>query len=270
MTHHAMRWIRCATVLAVILMVTACTTSPTGRQQLTLMSDGQLDQMGQEAFSQYQQDLPPAGQAEQRFAQCIAQALVNQLPASERDKNWQIRVFESEQANAFALPGGYMGINTGLLQLAPDQDQIASVIGHEIGHVLARHANERVSTQTSTQLALSVLSSVSGMQGPGGEQLMGALGLGAQYGILLPFSRRHESEADIIGLRLMADAGFDPRASITLWESMSAQGGANPPAWMSTHPSHGQRIQGLQTEMPNAMARFEQAQQAGRQPNCRL
>ena len=263
-----MRWIRCAAVATLALTLTACTTSPTGRQQLTLMSDEQLNQMGQEAFAQYQQDLPPAGQAQQRYAQCVAEAIVAVLPERERNQEWQIRVFEAEQANAFALPGGYMGVNTGLLDIAANQDQLASVIGHEIGHVLARHANERVSTQTSTQLALSVLSSAAGLEGPGGEQLMGALGLGAQYGILLPFSRRHESEADVIGLRLMADAGFDPRASIALWENMSAQGGARPPEWMSTHPSHSGRMQGLQAEMDNALARYEQARQAGRQPNC--
>lgn len=268
MMYRPMRWIRSAVVAALAVTITACATSPTGRQQLTLMSDDQLNTMGREAFDQYQQDLPPAGQAQQRYAQCIAEAIVAVLPERERDQNWQIRVFESEQANAFALPGGYMGINTGLLQIAPDQDQVAAVIGHEIGHVLARHANERVSTQTSTQLALSVLSSAAGLQGPGGDQLMGALGLGAQYGILLPFSRRHESEADVIGLRLMADAGFDPRASLELWDNMSAQGGARPPEWMSTHPSHGQRIQGLQAEMDSALARYEQARQAGRQPNC--
>ncbi|MGQ4879182.1 M48 family metallopeptidase [Billgrantia sp. LNSP4103-1] len=263
-----MRWIRCAAVATLALTLSACTTSPTGRQQLTLMSDDQLNQMGQQAFEQYQQDLPPAGQAQQRYAECVASAIVEVLPEQERDKNWQIRVFESEQANAFALPGGYMGVNTGLLDIATNQDQLASVIGHEIGHVLARHANERVSTQTSTQLALSVLSSAAGLEGPGGEQLMGALGLGAQYGILLPFSRRHESEADVVGLRLMADAGFDPRASIALWENMGGQGGSSPPEWMSTHPSHGQRIQGLQAEMDNALARYEQAREAGRQPNC--
>ncbi|MBA2779375.1 M48 family metallopeptidase [Billgrantia kenyensis] len=263
-----MRWIRLITVATLALTLTACATSPTGRQQLTLMSDAQLNEMGQEAFSQYQQDLPQAGQAYQRYAQCIAEALIEVLPERERDQDWQILVFESEQANAFALPGGYMGINTGLLRVAQNQDQVAAVVGHEIGHVLARHANERVSTQTSTQLALSVLGSAAGMQGPGGEQLMGALGLGAQYGILLPFSRRHETEADIIGVRLMADAGFDPRASLELWENMSAEGGARPPAWMSTHPSHGQRTQVLESEIPGALARYEEARGAGRQPNC--
>lgn len=263
-----MRWIRYVAVAALTLTIAACTTSPTGRQQLTLMSDAQLNQMGQEAFQQYQQDLPQAGQAHQRYAQCIANALITVLPERERNQDWQIRVFESEQANAFALPGGYMGINTGLLRVARNQDQVAAVVGHEIGHVLARHANERVSTQASTQMALSVLGSAAGLQGPGGDQLMGVLGLGAQYGILLPFSRRHETEADIIGIRLMADAGFDPRASLDLWDNMSAEAGGRPPAWMSTHPSHGQRTQVLQSEMPDALARYEQARQAGRQPNC--
>jgi predicted Zn-dependent protease len=263
-----MRWIRWFAVGALTLTLTACETSPTGRQQLTLMSEAQLNQMGREAFEQYQEDLPAADAASQRYAQCVADALIAVLPERERRQDWQIRVFDSERANAFALPGGYMGVNTGLLEIAENQDQLATVIGHEIGHVIANHANERVSTQMSTQLALSVLGSAAGMEGPAGQQLMGALGLGAQYGILLPFSRRHESEADVIGLQLMADAGFDPRQSLALWENMSANGG-QPPAWMSTHPSHGQRMQGLQAQMDGAMARYEQARQAGRQPDCR-
>ena len=264
-----MRWLPLLGVGVLSLTLTACATSPTGRQQLTLVSDAQLNEMGAQAFEQYQQDLPQADAASQRYAQCVADAIIGALPAEQqRAQDWQIRVFESEQANAFALPGGYMGVNTGLLRIAETQEQLAAVVGHEIGHVLARHANERVSTQTATQLGLSVLSSVSGMQGPGGQQMMGALGLGAQYGVLLPFSRRHESEADVIGLRLMADAGFDPRASVTLWQNMEAAGGARPPAWMSTHPSQGQRMAGLQANMPEAIERFERARQAGRTPNC--
>jgi len=201
--------------------------------------------------------------------QCVADALVRALPPEQRQaENWQIRVFRDDSANAFALPGGYMGVNTGLLEVARNQDQLAAVIGHEITHVLARHANERVSTQTATQLGLSVLSSAAGLEGAGGQQVMGALGMGAQYGILMPFSRRHESEADTLGLRLMADAGFDPRASLALWENMSAQGGARPPAWLSSHPSHDQRTQDLQARMNDALARYERARQAGRTPDC--
>lgn len=261
-----MGWTRYLGVGVLSLALTACATSPTGRQQFTLYSDEQLNQMGQQAFDQYQSDLPLAGGATQRYAQCVADALIAALPERERHQNWQIRVFDEPSVNAFALPGGYMGVHTGLLGVATDQHQLAAVVGHEIGHVLARHANERASTQSMTQLGLSVLQSSAGVES---EQLLGLMGAGAQYGILLPFSRRHESEADIIGLGLMADAGFDPRASLTLWENMRAASGGQPPAWLSTHPSHGQRMAGLQAEMGNALARYERARQAGRTPNCR-
>ncbi|EPC01937.1 hypothetical protein L861_20005 [Litchfieldella anticariensis FP35 = DSM 16096] len=263
-----MRWIPRLAVGVICITLAACSSSPTGRQQLTLYSDEQLNQMGQQAFNQYQQELPTVGGATHRFAECVASALVAELPQQQQAQNWQIRVFEDDSANAFALPGGYIGVNTGLLKIATNQDQLAAVIGHEIAHVLANHANERVSTQSATQLGLSVLQSATGMQGAQGEQLMGLLGAGAQYGILLPFSRRHESEADTIGLSLMASAGFDPQASVELWEKMEAAGGAQPPVWMSTHPSQGQRIGGLESGMNEAMARYEQARSAGKRPNC--
>ncbi|MGP5563290.1 M48 family metallopeptidase [Vreelandella alkaliphila] len=264
-----MRWLRPLAVTALCAAVAACSTSPTGRSQLLLLSDDQLNQMGQQAFAQYQQDIPTAGQASHRYVQCIADAIVEVLPAEQRNLDWQIRVFESEQPNAFALPGGYMGVNTGMLDIATNQNQLASVVGHEIGHVIANHANERASTKSATSLGLSVLASTSGMQTPGGQQLMGVLGMGAEYGIALPFSRRHESEADVIGLQLMAQAGFDPRESVTVWENMqAASGGGAPPAWMSTHPSEGQRIEGLQASMNNAIASYEQARNNGRTPNC--
>ncbi|MFG6157752.1 M48 family metallopeptidase [Halomonas sp. 1390] len=263
-----MRWTHLLAVGALSVSLAACTTSPTGRSQLTLLSDEQLDQMGAQAFAQYQQELPTVGGAPLRYVQCVTEAVVRALPERERNQNWQVKVFASEQANAFALPGGYVGINTGLLDVARNQDQLATVIGHEIAHVLARHANERASTETATQIGLSAISSAAGLQGAGGETMMAALGMGAQYGILLPFSRRHESEADTLGLTLMADAGFDPRESVALWNNMSQAGGASPPTWLSTHPSHGQRIGGLEAGLGEAMSRYEQARQAGRTPNC--
>ncbi|WP_346795706.1 M48 family metallopeptidase [Halomonas sp. Bachu 37] len=262
-----MRWLRPLAVTALCASLAACSTSPTGRSQLLLLSDDQLNEMGRQAFTQYQQDLPSADAASQRYVQCITRAIVEVLPEQQRSQQWSVQVFESEQANAFALPGGYMGVNSGMLDIAENQNQLASVIGHEIAHVLANHSNERASTESATQLGLSVLSSTSGIEN---QQLLGVLGMGAEYGILLPFSRRHESEADVIGLRLMAEAGFDPRASVTLWENMQAAsgGGARPPGWMSTHPSQGQRIEGLQAEMQGAMQVYEQARNAGRTPNC--
>jgi predicted Zn-dependent protease len=242
----------------------ACSTSPTGRSQLLLMSDDQLNQMGAQAFDQYQQKLPAADAASQRYVQCVAQAIVAELPGEQRRQNWEVEVFEADEPNAFALPGGYMGVNSGMLNVADNQAQLATVLGHEVGHVLANHANERASTESATQLGLSVLSS----SAAGNEQMMGLLGMGAQYGILLPFSRRHESEADVIGLRLMAQAGFDPRESVTLWQNMQRAGGGGPPEWMSTHPSQGQRISGLEASMQPALDDYKRARQAGQTPNC--
>ena len=141
-------------------------------------------------------------------------------------------------------------------------------VGHEVAHVLAQHANERVSTQAATQTGLSVLQSAAGLDSQSGQQLMGLLGMGAEYGIIKPFSRKQESEADVLGLELMAQAGFDPRASINLWQNMSANSQGQPPVWMSTHPSDGQRIEGLQAQMDQALAAYQQARANGRTPNC--
>ncbi|WP_136254042.1 M48 family metallopeptidase [Onishia niordana] len=263
-----MRWINGIAVGALTIALAACSSSPTGRQQLTLVSDQQLNQMGEQTFEQYQQKLPTVGGATLNYVQCVSRSIIAELPSTDLAPQWQVKVFEDDSANAFALPGGYIGVNTGLLDIANTQDQLAAVIGHEIAHVLARHANERVSTQQATQLGLSVIQSAAGLQGAQGEALMGALGAGAQFGIMLPFSRSHESEADTLGVRLMADAGFDPRASVTLWEKMSQAGGSQPPAWMSTHPTNSQRISGLQSSMSQVVPRYEQARRAGKTPNC--
>lgn len=267
-----MRWFRPLAVTALcttmLTGLAACTTSPTGRSQLLLMSDDQLGEMGAKAFDQYQQKLPAADAQSQRYVQCVAQAIVAELPAEQRRQNWEVEVFQADEPNAFALPGGYMGVNSGMLKVAENQAQLATVLGHEVGHVLANHANERASTENATELGLSVLSSASGVESAGGEQLMGLLGMGAQYGILLPFSRRHESEADTIGLELMANAGFDPQESVTLWQNMQRAGGGAPPEWMSTHPSQGQRISGLEASMPQALDAYENARNAGRTPDC--
>ncbi|RAR60932.1 MULTISPECIES: M48 family metallopeptidase [Halomonadaceae] len=263
-----MRWIQGMAVGALSLALAACSSSPTGRQQLTLVSDQQLNQMGAQTFEQYQQELPTVGGATLNYVQCVSNAIVAELPSSNLAPSWQVKVFDDPSANAFALPGGYIGVNTGLLEIASNQDQLAAVIGHEVSHVLARHANERVSTQQATQLGLSVIQSAAGIQGPQGDAIMGALGAGAQYGIMLPFSRSHESEADTLGIQLMADAGFDPRASVTLWEKMSQAGGGQPPVWMSTHPSNNQRISGLEASMNEALPRYQQARQSGKTPNC--
>ncbi|MDH2296128.1 M48 family metallopeptidase [Cobetia sp. 1AS1] len=265
---RALRRLLPLAALAASVTLSACASSPLGRSQLTLYSDQELEKMGEASFSKYQQELPVVEGRQDAYVSCVADAVTAKVPASYGISGWQVKVFEDDSANAFALPGGYIGVNTGLLEVAENQDQLATVIGHEIAHVLARHANERVSTQSLTSAGLSLTQALAGLEGTGGDQLMGLLGMGAEYGVLKPFSRSHESEADLLGLDLMAEAGFDPRASIKLWANMNAAGGAQPPVWMSTHPSDEQRMAALNERLETALPTYQQARAAGEKPNC--
>jgi predicted Zn-dependent protease len=157
-----------------------------------------------------------------------------------------------------------------MLALVDNQDQLAAVIGHEVGHVLAKHSNERASQEMAVNSGMALIQAVGAPQSALGQTAFGLLGVGAEYGILMPYSRVQESEADIIGVDLMAKAGFDPRQSVTLWQKMEqATQGQQPIEFMSTHPAHATRIQNLEQHMPQAMALFQQAQAAGKQPRCK-
>ncbi|RKR06915.1 peptidase M48-like protein [Kushneria sinocarnis] len=257
------------TILLVMLLplgLGACATSPLGRSQLALFDDSQLQQQGAEAYQQYAGSHERATGATADYASCVANAIIRELPQGDGPEQWQVGVFKDDSPNAFALPGGYVVINSGMLKVAENQDQLATVVGHEMAHVLADHANERTSTQTLTQSGLGVIQAVAGS---GGEQLATLLGAGAQYGILLPYSRKQESEADVLGLRLMARAGFNPEASLQLWQNMSQASGSNePPAWASTHPSNGQRINALESHMSEAQQTAARAREASLRPDC--
>jgi predicted Zn-dependent protease len=176
-------------------------------------------------------------------------------------------VFNDKAANAFALPGGKIGVYTGLLQVAQTQDQLAAVIGHEVAHVTAQHANERVSTAFAAEAGLNVVDAIYGGTSSG-RNAMALLGLGTQVGVLMPFGRAQESEADLLGLDLMARVGFDPREAVTLWQNMARSGGGAPPEFLSTHPSHATRIEDLQKRMPEALKLYDAARVAGRKPKC--
>jgi len=250
------------------LVVAACVTSPLGRQRLLLFPDAEIAQLGVASFDKMKREMPLANDPvlESR-ARCVAGAIVAQLEGGSA-RSWEIAVFRDDSPNAFALPGGKIGVNSGLFSVAQNQDQLATVIGHEVAHVVAQHANERVSTAFAAQTGLELAQAISGA--PGGEQsqLLALLGLGAQVGILLPYGREQEREADLIGLDLMAAAGFDPRESIALWQNMAKAGGGQPPEFLSTHPSHGTRMQDLARRMPQALARAEEARQRGLRPAC--
>ncbi|MCB1568965.1 MAG: M48 family metallopeptidase [Xanthomonadales bacterium] len=169
--------------------------------------------------------------------------------------NWDVNVIESDQANAFCLPGGKIAVYTGIIPIAQNQDALAAIMGHEIAHALLRHSGERMAQQKLVQLgSMAAGVAVGDMEPQQQRAIMAVMGAGAQYGVLLPFSRDHESEADEVGLMLAAAACYDPREAVGLWERMGqATGGQAPPEFMSTHPSGSTRIQHLQSLMPKAL-----------------
>ena len=254
--------------LITALVVAACATSPTGRRQIIVLPEQQVDSMGLSAFEELKKSTRQLRDpAQVDYARCVAETVLRSMDDEELS-NWEVVVFDDEQVNAFALPGGRIGIYRGLLDTAETQHQLATVIGHEIAHVRARHANERVSTSMVAEGGLQVVQVLAGAPSPRKNQLFAALGLGTQVGVLLPFSRAQESEADALGLRFMAKAGFDPRESIPLWENMQKANGNKPPEFLSTHPSGDTRIRALTAQMPDALASYEEARRSGRRPAC--
>jgi predicted Zn-dependent protease len=202
------------------------------------------------------------------YVECVANAITAQVPASVFNGQWEVVVFDDEQVNAFALPGGKIGVYTGLLKVAENQHQLAAVIGHEVGHVIAEHGNERMSQSTLINVGSQAVGQVlAANEVPQSGPIMAAIGLGVQVGVQLPFSRTHESEADVIGLQLMAKSGFDPRQSVNLWQNMdAASSGDRPMELLSTHPAPQTRIDNLQANMPDAYADY---QATAYRPNCR-
>ncbi|HIF95628.1 MAG TPA: M48 family peptidase [Myxococcales bacterium] len=253
---------------AALVILAACATSPLGRSQLKLFPDDQLAQMGSQSFEQIKRDKEISQDGQRNdYVSCVATTLIAQLSPEWRS-GWEVVIFDDPSANAFAVPGRRIGVHSGILAVATSPDQLAAILGHEISHVLASHGNERMSQVLAAQAGLLAASAATDSSTPGGRATLAALGLGAQFGILLPFSRSHENEADLMGLDLMAQAGFDPRAAIALWHNMAAASKGQPPEWMSSHPAHGSRIRELENRMPRAEAIRDRAVAAGRKPDC--
>ncbi|WP_293374814.1 M48 family metallopeptidase [Nevskia sp.] len=245
-------------------LLAACATSPLGRTQLKLVSDSELDQLGATAFQETQKSTPLStdGRAT-AYVNCVANAIIREVGGS-----WEVKVFASNDVNAFALPGGKIGVYTGLLKITETPDQLAAVIGHEVAHVIAGHSNERVSQQQVTSVGLTMAQVLVG-GGIAGGTVMSALGAGAQYGVLLPFSRAHESEADLVGLDYMSSAGFDPRQAVALWKNMAKAGGQKPPEFASSHPSDATRIQQIEERLPMDVPLYVKSLAAGKRPDCK-
>ncbi len=248
--------------------LSACSSSPTGRNQILLFSDSEMAQLGGQSFEQMKKEQKlSTDKRVNEYVQCVSNAVTKHVPQQASFKQWEVVVFDSDQVNAFALPGGKIGVYTGLLNVAVNQDQLATVIGHEIAHVLANHSNERLSQGQLANTGLAVTSIAIGSSEYKEYQgvTMAALGLGVQYGVILPYGRAQESEADIVGLELMAKAGFDPYQSVELWKNMAkASGGSQPPELLSTHPSHSTRISDLSSKAKSLPAYSTKA------PNCKV
>lgn len=260
--------------VAATLAVAACatTTSPTGRRQYVgAVSQSQLDQLGAQAFAEMKAKTPQTRDARQAaYVRCVVNDIVAVLPAESRRTGWETAVFADDQANAFALPGGKVGVYTGIFKVARNQDQLAAVVAHEIGHVVAHHHDERITRQAGAQGALQLIGALLGSrygEGAANAAVQGGSVL-AQTGFLLPGSRAQESEADVVGQQLMAKAGFDPRAAVNLWQNMAAAGGSRPPEWLSTHPDPQSRLSELSARANGLLPAYEQARSAGRRPKC--
>lgn len=250
--------------LIALFYLAGCYTVPeTGRSSLNFVGESEMASMSAESFSEMKStekiNTDPAVNARiQTIGKRIVTAVGNDVPYAD----WEFVVFDSSTVNAFAMSGGKVGFYMGMINLVDNDDQIAFVMGHEIAHVVARHSSERYSHQILAQagaVGLSVGMGVGGASESAQEIAMQAYGVGAQYGGILPFSRKHESEADEIGMRYMARAGYDPREAVKLWEKMAANSSGSVPEFLSTHPSDETRIKKLKSLVNENMALYEKA-----------
>lgn len=257
-------WIPIPLILAALFAVfqyfgaEKVTNPETGRVSRVAMTSEQEHALGFQSFREVisQSDVVTSG-PEYELVTRVARRIVPVIGDAGAGFEWQVALIRSEQANAFCLPGGKIAVYTGILPYTKDEAGLAAVMGHEVAHAIARHGSQRMLRTSLAQTVMAGASMSFSDMDPGQRQMViAALGAGAQYGILLPFSREHEVEADAMGLVYMARAGYDPREAISFWERMEQSGGRQQPEFMSTHPSHATRIQRLQELMPRALEEY--------------
>lgn len=269
MMHCSFKGLITLALLAIALA--SCSTSPTGRSQLVLKSEAALAAEGQRQFNMIREQMPMVKDRRTiDYVACVADAIVGELEGDDAAMFWELAVIDQPDINAFVMPGGKISVFSGILTVAQTQHQLAAVIGHEVAHVTARHANERASRASVTSAGVDVAAILlgGGYSRPtyGAQQTLGA---GVALGILNPFSRMQETEADVIGLEYMAKAGFDPRESVTLWKNMEEKNTTQVPEFMSTHPSGEKRIESLVSQFPTALAYYNEAKASGKNPDCK-
>jgi len=249
------------------LALSACSTVPvTGRSSLNLIPDAELTSLSLTSYKEFVASAPLSKDATaiatvRRVGERMAAATEEYLRGIGRPASfaWEFNVVDdAKTANAWVMPGGKVVVYTGIMAIAQDDIGLAVVLGHEIAHIVANHGNERMSQALLTQLGGAALSvALSSAPDTTRNLFAASYGAGAQVGVLLPFSRLHESEADRIGLTLMAIAGYDPRAAVDFWGRMGQHGGSRPPQYLSTHPAPENRIANIQQHLPEALALYQ-------------
>ncbi len=213
-------------------------------------------------WMQMKRDMPRhPSERVQRFVQCIAYAIIDQVPAEYAELDWEVIVFDNDARNAMVTPAGKIAVFTGLLEVANTANELAAVLGHEVSHLTEDHVKERVRRSLGTGLLGAVGGSLTGMDSRGAAQVM----------LQLPFQREQELEADIVGMMYMARAGYDPSATIGLWREMGGgDRSQRPPEWLSTHPDPDFRLADIARNLAPALVAYNQALDAGVRPGCRL
>jgi predicted Zn-dependent protease len=258
--------------IAAALVVFACSTVPiTGRKQLSLIPASEMLSMSYTEYdsvlktsklSTNQQQTQLVKKVGGRIQKAVETYFAEKgLSDQLKDYKWEFNLIESDEINAWCMPGGKVVVYTGILPITQNEVGLAVVLGHEISHAVAQHGAERMSQGLLAQLGGAALSVALQNKPAQTRQLwMSVYGVGAQVGVLLPYSRTHESEADHLGLIFMAMAGYDPHEAVTFWERMAASGGQKPPEFLSTHPADETRIADIKKELPEAMQYYRKPQ----------
>lgn len=259
---------RILTLLMVTIILWSCGSVPfTGRRQLQLVSNDEVIALSLQQYQEYMRTAPiergtTSAQMVDRVGRRIAQAVEtfytnNGYKSMLADYSWEFNLVKDNSVNAFAMPGGKVVVNTGLLPVTQTEEALAVVVGHEIAHVIAHHSNERLSQQIALQYGGAIAGGLLGNSEATQQLGNTVFGIGAQYGVMMPYARKQELEADEIGVIIMAIAGYNPQVAIPFWQRMSQAGGANVPEFMSTHPTDSKRIERLQEILPKALEYYK-------------
>ncbi|MBQ7721351.1 MAG: M48 family metallopeptidase [Kiritimatiellae bacterium] len=254
--------------LATSAIMLSCATVPiTGRRQFSIVSDKEVLSSSLTEYRSYMGKAKVSGDKTRsaqvvRVGRRIANATEaylrgNGLGGEVANFSWEFNLVQDAEVNAFCMPGGKIVVYTGLMELVASDDELAVVLGHEVAHAVAKHSNERMSQQMAAALGTAAATEVVGRVDASKRDIAATVfGLGAQVGVMLPFSRTHESEADYMGLALMTMAGYDPGAAVGFWRKMAAKGGSSTPAILSSHPSDARRISDIQKALPEIRAKY--------------